>query len=256
MGTAVKFYSSGMLVRLGFACAVHVDPEVVLIDEVLAVGDEAFQARCLDRIRTFQREGRTIVLVTHALDLVRQFCTQAVMLDHGVVHATGDPDEVVREMRMTILKQHLEFAHEEGSKEIEIAATRLLCVDGARSTGPLASGRPAGARDRPRRAHAPSRTPSCRSRCTTARTTSCSAPTRPRRASRSGPLAVPTHAALRDGPAAVHRREVLDHRRRPLARQPARLPRAGTALLVRGPAASRDGREQFYMPVKVEVAAP
>ncbi len=131
MGTAVKFYSSGMLVRLGFACAVHVDPEVVLIDEVLAVGDEAFQARCLDRIRTFQREGRTIVLVTHALDLVRQFCTQAVMLDHGVVHATGDPDVVVRELRMTILKQHLEFAHEEGSKEIEIVSTRLLRDDEA-----------------------------------------------------------------------------------------------------------------------------
>jgi ABC-2 type transport system ATP-binding protein len=139
MGTAVKFYSSGMLVRLGFACAVHVDPEVVLIDEVLAVGDEAFQARCLDKIRTFQREGRTIILVTHTLDLVRQFCTQAVMLDHGLVHASGDPDEVVREMRMTILKQHLEFAHEEGSKEIEIATTRLL-VDGDAVDGPLRSG--------------------------------------------------------------------------------------------------------------------
>jgi ABC-2 type transport system ATP-binding protein len=139
MGTAVKFYSSGMLVRLGFACAVHVDPEVILIDEVLAVGDEAFQARCLDRIRAFQREGRTIVLVTHALDLVRQFCSKAVMLDHGVVHATGDPDDVVREMRMTILKQHLEFAHEEGSREIEIAATRLL-HDGTPVDGPLGPG--------------------------------------------------------------------------------------------------------------------
>ena len=63
MATAVKFYSSGMLVRLGFACAVHVDPEVLLIDEVLAVGDESFQARCLDRVRGFQRDGRTIVLV-------------------------------------------------------------------------------------------------------------------------------------------------------------------------------------------------
>lgn len=139
MGTAVKFYSSGMLVRLGFACAVHVDPEVVLIDEVLAVGDEAFQARCLDRIRQFQREGRTIVLVTHALDLVRGFCTRAVMLDHGLVHATGDPEEVVREMRMTILKQHLEFAHEEGSKELQIATTRLLC-DGRPVTGALGPG--------------------------------------------------------------------------------------------------------------------
>jgi ABC-2 type transport system ATP-binding protein len=139
MGTAVKFYSSGMLVRLGFACAVHVDPEVILIDEVLAVGDEAFQARCLDRIRTFQREGRTIVLVTHALDLVRGFCSRAVMLHHGVVQAIGDPDDVVREMRMTILQQHLEFAHDEGTRELEIATTRLLhdgrAVDGALGPG-------------------------------------------------------------------------------------------------------------------------
>jgi ABC-type glutathione transport system ATPase component len=125
MGTAVKFYSSGMLVRLGFACAVHVEPEVILIDEVLAVGDEHFQARCLDRVRTFQKEGRTIVLVSHALDLVRQLCDQAVMLDHGKVHAIGDPDDVVREMRLMILKNDLEFAREEGSKEIEIVGARL-----------------------------------------------------------------------------------------------------------------------------------
>jgi ABC-2 type transport system ATP-binding protein len=126
MDTAVKFYSSGMLVRLGFACAVHVDPEVILIDEVLAVGDEAFQARCLDRVRTFQREGRTIMLVTHALDLVRQLCDQAVRHDHGRVHATGAPDDVVREMRLRILHHDLEFAREEGSKEVEIVGVALL----------------------------------------------------------------------------------------------------------------------------------
>jgi ABC-2 type transport system ATP-binding protein len=126
MDTAVKFYSSGMLVRLGFAVAVHVDPEVLLIDEVLAVGDEAFQARCIDRVRWFQEQGRTIVLVTHALDTVRQLCDQAVMLDHGRVHAVGRPDDVVREMRMTILKHDLDFVREEGSKEIEIAAASLL----------------------------------------------------------------------------------------------------------------------------------
>ena len=126
METAVKFYSSGMLVRLGFACAVHVEPEIILVDEVLAVGDEAFQARCLDRVRTFQREGRTIVLVTHALDLVRQLCDQAVMLDHGVVKAIGQPDDVVREMRMTILKHDLEYAREEGTKEVEILGAQLL----------------------------------------------------------------------------------------------------------------------------------
>jgi ABC-2 type transport system ATP-binding protein len=125
MDTQVKFYSSGMLVRLGFACAVHVDPEVILIDEVLAVGDEAFQARCLDRVRTFQKEGRTIVLVTHALDMARQLCDRAVMLDHGVIHAIGGPDQVVREMRRTISKHDLEFAREEGSREVEILGGSL-----------------------------------------------------------------------------------------------------------------------------------
>jgi ABC-2 type transport system ATP-binding protein len=126
MDTAVKFYSSGMLVRLGFACAVHVDPDVILIDEVLAVGDESFQARCLDRVRTFQKEGRTIVLVTHALDMARQICDRAAMLDHGLVHAIGSPDEVVREMRMTILRHDLEFAREEGTREVEILGGGLL----------------------------------------------------------------------------------------------------------------------------------
>ncbi len=133
MDTAVKFYSSGMLVRLGFACAVHVDPEVILIDEVLAVGDEAFQARCLDRVRTFQKEGRTIVLVTHALDMARQLCDRAAMLDHGVVHTIGGPDQVVREMRRTISKHDLEFAREEGSREIEILGGSLY-----RGSDPLA----------------------------------------------------------------------------------------------------------------------
>jgi ABC-2 type transport system ATP-binding protein len=139
MDTAVKFYSSGMLVRLGFAVAVHVDPEVLLIDEVLAVGDEAFQARCIERVRWFQEQGRTIVLVTHALDTVRQLCDQAVMLDHGRVQAIGRPDDVVREMRLTILKHDLDYVHEEGSKEIEIATAALL--DGGDALdGPLRPG--------------------------------------------------------------------------------------------------------------------
>jgi ABC-2 type transport system ATP-binding protein len=137
--TQVKFYSAGMLMRLGFACAVHVDPEVILIDEVLAVGDESFQARCLDRIRSFQSEGRTIVLVTHALDLARQLCDRAVMLDHGRVHALGSPEEVVRVMRMTILKHDLEFAREGGTREVEILGSTLL-RGGDPLDGPLPPG--------------------------------------------------------------------------------------------------------------------
>jgi ABC-2 type transport system ATP-binding protein len=126
MQTQVKFYSSGMLVRLGFAVAVHVDPEILLIDEVLAVGDEAFQARCLERVQAFQSEGRTIVFVTHALDLVRQICDSAVMLDHGKVHAMGSPDTVVRALRLKILAHDLSYAVDEGTREVEIVSASLL----------------------------------------------------------------------------------------------------------------------------------
>jgi ABC-2 type transport system ATP-binding protein len=128
----VKFYSSGMLVRLGFAVAVHVDPDVLLIDEVLAVGDEAFQAKCLDRIRTFQREGRTIVLVTHALDTVIDICDRAAMLHHGELHAIGMPDDVVREMRYVLLGvTDPNFVPEEGTREAEIVEVQVVPPDGS-----------------------------------------------------------------------------------------------------------------------------
>jgi ABC-2 type transport system ATP-binding protein len=87
----VKNYSSGMYVRLGFAVAVHIDPDILLVDEVLAVGDEAFQEKCLGKIEEFQREGRTILLVSHSLDLVEKVCTRSVVLDHGNVRFAGDP---------------------------------------------------------------------------------------------------------------------------------------------------------------------
>ena len=95
----VKFYSSGMYVRLAFAVAVHVDPDILLVDEVLAVGDEPFQRKCLDRIRLFQREGRTIVMVSHALDQVAELCDRAVVLDSGQVIADGDPRTALRVLR-------------------------------------------------------------------------------------------------------------------------------------------------------------
>ncbi len=87
----VKHYSSGMYVRLGFAVAVHVDPDILLVDEVLAVGDEAFAKKCLDKIAEFQREGRTILFVTHSLDLVDRICDRGIVLDHGRVVFDGDP---------------------------------------------------------------------------------------------------------------------------------------------------------------------
>lgn len=97
--TQVKFYSSGMYVRLAFAVAVHVDPDILLVDEVLAVGDEPFQRKCLERIRQFQAEGRTIVLVTHSLDQVADFCDRAVVLEHGNVMTDGTPREALRALR-------------------------------------------------------------------------------------------------------------------------------------------------------------
>jgi ABC-2 type transport system ATP-binding protein len=142
MDNQVKFYSSGMLVRLGFAVAVHVDPEVLLIDEVLAVGDEAFQAKCVGRVRDFQREGRTIILVTHALGRVTELCDHAVMLHHGVVHKEGTPEDVVREMRYVLLGvEDPNFVPEEGSRVAEIAGVDLIAPDG-RTGVPILVGDP------------------------------------------------------------------------------------------------------------------
>jgi ABC-type polysaccharide/polyol phosphate transport system ATPase subunit len=91
----VKTYSSGMYARLGFAVAIHVDPEVLLIDEVLAVGDEAFTRKCLDKIGEFRRRGRTILIVTHSLGLVEKMCDEVLWLRQGKVADRGDPKRVV-----------------------------------------------------------------------------------------------------------------------------------------------------------------
>jgi len=98
----VKHYSSGMYVRLGFAVAVNLDPDVLLVDEVLAVGDEAFQVKCLSRIKQFQAEGRTIVFVTHAAETVRQVCDRAIVLDHGRLVLDGEPGKAIR-----VFREHL-----------------------------------------------------------------------------------------------------------------------------------------------------
>jgi ABC-type polysaccharide/polyol phosphate transport system ATPase subunit len=91
----VKTYSSGMYMRLGFAVAIHVDPDVLLVDEVLAVGDEGFTHKCLDKFGEFRKRGRTILLVTHSLALVERFCDEALWIDAGVSRAAGDPRSVV-----------------------------------------------------------------------------------------------------------------------------------------------------------------
>jgi ABC-type polysaccharide/polyol phosphate transport system ATPase subunit len=91
----VKTYSSGMYMRLGFAVAVHVDPEVLLVDEVLAVGDQGFTHKCLDKFAEFRRRNKSILLVTHSLDLVEKFCDEAHWLDKGKTKGEGDPKRVV-----------------------------------------------------------------------------------------------------------------------------------------------------------------
>ena len=91
----VKTYSSGMYMRLGFAVAINVDPDVLLVDEVLAVGDEAFTHKCLEKFAEFRRRGKTIVLVTHTLDLITRLCDETLWLDDGRVRAHGDPKRVV-----------------------------------------------------------------------------------------------------------------------------------------------------------------
>jgi len=101
----VKHYSSGMYVRLGFAVAVNVDPDILLVDEVLAVGDERFQRKCIEKIRRFQQEGRTILLVTHSAETVRQICDRAVVLHHGDLVANGKPAEAISEFRARLANE-------------------------------------------------------------------------------------------------------------------------------------------------------
>ncbi len=108
----VKTYSSGMYMRLGFAVAVHVDPEILLVDEVLAVGDEGFSLKCLDKFAEFKRRGKTILFVTHALSMVERFCDEAVWLDAGRKRMVGDPKRVVQ----------MYLADVEGAEDAHLAA--------------------------------------------------------------------------------------------------------------------------------------
>jgi lipopolysaccharide transport system ATP-binding protein len=93
----MRTYSSGMYVRLGFAVAVYVRPKILLVDEVLAVGDAEFQSKCFDHIEKLRQDKVTIVLVSHDLENVKRFCDRAILLNHGVVAADGKPQKVVDE---------------------------------------------------------------------------------------------------------------------------------------------------------------
>jgi lipopolysaccharide transport system ATP-binding protein len=95
--TPIKYYSSGMAVRLGFAVAAHINPDILLVDEVLAVGDAAFQAKCLNKLAELREQAKTIVLVSHNMTNIIQHCNRVVWLDRGTVRAVGDPETIVEE---------------------------------------------------------------------------------------------------------------------------------------------------------------
>jgi ABC-type polysaccharide/polyol phosphate transport system ATPase subunit len=114
----VKTYSSGMYMRLGFSVAIHVDPGVLLVDEVLAVGDEAFTHKCLDKFAEFRRAGKTILLVTHALPVVERFCDEALWLDAGRARAHGDPRRVIGE--------YLDAIEQSEAQEIATATAKAV----------------------------------------------------------------------------------------------------------------------------------
>ncbi|CAN5239685.1 ABC transporter ATP-binding protein [soil metagenome] len=145
----VKTYSSGMYTRLGFAVAVHLDPDVLLVDEVLAVGDEYFQHKCFAKIAEFRQAKRTILLVSHDLGAVSRLCDRALWLDAGGVAASGSVRDVINayHVRVGEREQRERAARGEiggrwGSKEVEIASSRLLGADGEERVV-LESGMPA-----------------------------------------------------------------------------------------------------------------
>jgi ABC-2 type transport system ATP-binding protein len=104
--TPIKRYSSGMYIRLAFAVAVHAEPEILLVDEVLSVGDAFFQEKCLERMHQFQRDGVTIVVVSHGTDLFKTFCDRVIWLDHGRVVADGPAVDVVRQYEDIVPHHH------------------------------------------------------------------------------------------------------------------------------------------------------
>jgi ABC-type polysaccharide/polyol phosphate transport system ATPase subunit len=118
----VKTYSSGMYMRLGFAVAIHVDPDVLLIDEVLAVGDEGFTHKCLDKFAEFRRRNKTILLVTHSLNLVERFCDEALWLDDGRAMIHGDPLRVVGAYLTKVEQGEEQLLASETARAVEDAA--------------------------------------------------------------------------------------------------------------------------------------
>jgi ABC-2 type transport system ATP-binding protein len=124
-------------VRLAFAVAINVDPRLLIIDEILAVGDVTFQQRCLEKFVEFRNEGRTIVLVTHAMNTVRDMCDRAIWLTHGVITGEGDPADLVEEYTETMLgnlDRGADGSVRRGSGEVQITSAEMFVGD---STTPV-----------------------------------------------------------------------------------------------------------------------
>ena len=124
----VKFYSSGMYMRLAFAVAVHTDPDILLVDEVLAVGDEAFQRKCMDKIRSFQQEGRTIVLVSHSAGQIAEMCDTTFVLKDGKIAYEGEPRGGLAALRDIMEGRRVGETLAEELAEAERLAKRPLSV--------------------------------------------------------------------------------------------------------------------------------
>ena len=123
----VKHYSSGMYVRLAFSVAVEVDPDILIIDEVLAVGDAAFQRKCIGRIKEFKRKGKTLLVVSHDLGTIHKISDQLILMEKGQIIAAGDPDAVVAEYQwLSREKSRTAESKEWGTGEIKIERVRFL----------------------------------------------------------------------------------------------------------------------------------
>jgi ABC-type polysaccharide/polyol phosphate transport system ATPase subunit len=126
----VRTYSSGMYVRLGFAVAVHLDPEVILVDEAFAVGDERFQRKCLHTIRDFQKRGTTLVMVSHDLLLIEHLCTRAALLEQGTLAAVGAPADVIGHYHSLNTGRDVGgTGHRWGTGAVQITQVELFCDD-------------------------------------------------------------------------------------------------------------------------------
>lgn len=126
----VKHYSSGMFARLAFAVSINVDPDVLIVDEILSVGDVAFQKKCLEKFDEFRQRGKTIIYVSHNLDTIKRYCTKAIWLDKGKVAGLGNPEDVIEEYYRKIAGQS-ETSDDSNKREfVELIEMELLNSNG------------------------------------------------------------------------------------------------------------------------------